>query len=76
MFASSHLTQKHQTTIPAKVRKALGLRAGDVLGFELREGGEVVLRKATPLDAAFAKSVEKTLSEWISAEDEEAYRDL
>jgi len=34
------------------------------------------LKKALPLDVAFAKAVEGTLSEWASEEDEEAYRDL
>jgi AbrB family looped-hinge helix DNA binding protein len=76
MLASSRVTQKFQTTIPAKVRKLLGIKSGDLIGFEAREKGEVVIRKATPLDVAFAKSVEGTLSEWTSKEDEEAYRDL
>ena len=76
MFASSRVTKKFQTTIPAKVRKALGLRSGDVLGYEKRKEGEVLLRKASPLDVAFAKSLEKSLSEWASPEDEEAYREL
>ena len=75
MLASSRMTQKFQTTIPAKVRKLLGLKSGDLIGFEVKEGS-VLLRKASPLDVAFAKSVEGTLSEWASEADEEAYRDL
>ena len=75
MHASSRLTQKFQTTIPAKIRKVLGISGGDLLGFEVRDG-EVVVRKAEPMDVIFAKSVEGTLSEWASAEDEEAYGDL
>ena len=76
MLASSRVTQKYQTTIPAAVRKVLGIKSGDLIGFDAREGGEIVIRKTTPLDVAFAKSVEGTLSEWASKEDEEAYRDL
>lgn len=75
MHASSRLTQKFQTTIPAKIRKVLGVRGGDLLGFEVKDG-EVIVRKAEPVDVAFAKSVEGTLSEWTSNEDEEAYGDL
>ena len=69
------MTQKYQTTIHAQVRRPLGLHSGDTIGFESR-GADVVLRKASPLDVAFAKAVEGTLSEWSSYEDEEAYRDL
>ena len=75
MLASSRMTQKYQTTIPAKIRQLLGLQSGDFIGFELKEG-EVILKKTSPLDVAFAKAVEGTLSEWASEEDEEAYRDL
>jgi antitoxin PrlF len=75
VLASSRMTQKYQTTIPSKVRRLLGLNSGDIIGFDLKEG-EVVLRKASPLDVAFAKAVEGTLSEWASEEDDEAYRDL
>lgn len=75
MLASSRMTQKYQTTIPAKIRKLLGLQSGDLIGFDVKEG-DVVLKKASPLDVAFAKAIEGTLSEWASDEDEEAYRDL
>ncbi len=75
MLASSRLTQKYQTTIPAKIRRLLGLQSGDIISFDLKEG-DVILKRATPLDVAFAKAVEGTLSEWASDEDEQAYRDL
>ena len=57
MLASSKMTQKYQTTIPAKIRRLLGLQSGDTIGFALR-GGDVVLLKASSLDVAFAKAVE------------------
>lgn len=75
MFASSRMTRKFQTTIPAKIRKILGLQSGDIIGFEVKDNS-IILKKASPLDVAFAKAVEGTLSEWASEEDEEAYRDL
>ena len=47
----------------------------DTVAFEI-EGNTVVVRRASPLDKEYAKAVEGTLSEWLSAEDEEAYRGL
>jgi len=69
------MTQKYQTTIPAKIRRLLGLQSGDKIGFDLKEG-DVILKKASPLDVAFAKAVESSLSEWASDEDDAAYRGL
>jgi len=75
-MADSKLTSKFQTTIPQEIRKLLGLKAGDRLIFEVTEDNNVQLKKATPLDIAYLKSLQSTLSEWESQEDEEAYRDL
>jgi antitoxin PrlF len=74
--AVSKLTSKNQTTIPAPVREALDLSAGDLLSFEIMAGGSVMVRKWTPIDLEFALAVESTLSEWATPEDDEAYRDL
>lgn len=41
--AAARLTAKHQITVPAEVRKHLGLGAGDLVVFAL-EGGRAVLR--------------------------------
>ncbi len=73
--ATSKLTQKYQTTIPAPVRKLLHLQAGDAVAFDI-EDHVVRLRKARTVDLAFAQSLEGTLNEWNSSADEEAYRDL
>lgn len=72
---TSKLTKKYQATIPAPVRRTLGVKAGDAIAFEI-EGDEVSIRKANPVDLTFARSVEGTLSEWESEADEAAYRDL
>lgn len=72
---TARLTKKYQATIPAAVRSALGLDAGELVAFDI-EDGAVRLRKATPMDVEFAKAVEDTLGEWNSEADEEAYRDL
>jgi antitoxin PrlF len=45
MIASAKLTSKFQMTIPASVRRRLGIKAGDMVILSV-EGGEVVLRAA------------------------------
>ena len=72
---TSKLTGKYQATIPDAVRKALNLKAGDAIAFEI-DNGEIRLRKARPIDLAFAHELEGTLSEWESSADEEAYSEL
>ncbi len=71
----SKLTRKYQATIPAAVRQALELQAGDRVAFEI-DNDQVRIRKVQPLDLDYLKGVETTLSEWGSAADEEAYADL
>ena len=73
--SKSKLTSKYQTTIPQEVRELLLLKKGDEVVFEI-EDGRVVIRKATPLDLEYLSSVESTLSEWSSDNDEEAYKNL
>ena len=75
-MASSRLTSKGQATVPALVRKKLNLKPGDIVIFEESAAGMVCLRKAEPLDLEFLSALEKTLSEWNSENDEQAYRDL
>jgi antitoxin PrlF len=69
------VTTKGQTTIPASVRKRLGLRPGDFVEFKVGKSG-VMLSKADKLDVAFLKLAEETFSDWNSKEDDEAFRDL
>jgi AbrB family looped-hinge helix DNA binding protein len=69
------LTAKSQTTIPKEVREALGAKPGDTLVYRIGRG-KVTLARAEPLDRAYLKAVESTLSEWASPEDAAAYDDL
>jgi antitoxin PrlF len=70
------LTSKYQATVPADVRAALGLKAGDVIAWEVADGVARV-RKAKAIDWAWHKFAEQSLAEeWLSPEDEEAFRDL
>jgi antitoxin PrlF len=69
---TSKLTSKAQTTIPAPVRTALRLKAGDELVYTV-EGDRVILTKGDrgPVDNPFA-----TFDEWSSEPDRRAYADL
>ncbi len=75
MTTISKVTTKYQATIPREVREFLGVRQGDTVAYEI-EGGEVKLRRASPLDLAYHGAVAATLTEWNSKADDDAYRDL
>lgn len=72
---TSKVTSKYQATIPAEIRKKLGIHGGDTLVFEV-VNDEVRLRRATPLDIQYAQELAGTLNEWSSDNDAEAYREL
>lgn len=71
----SKITAKSQTTVPREVREALGVKPGDTLVYRIKSG-KVTVARAEPLDRAYLKSLESTLSEWNSKEDADAYDDL
>jgi len=73
----SKLTSKHQATVPAEIRAALGLKAGDAIQWDVAEDGAARVRKAARIDWGWHRLVEESLAEeWLSPEDEEAFRDL
>jgi AbrB family looped-hinge helix DNA binding protein len=74
-LAVSRLTQKYQATIPADVRRALNLKQGDTVQFEI-DGDRVTLRRRRVGDRSYLRGLEANLSEWTSPYDDEAYRDL
>ncbi len=71
----SKLSTKGQITIPADLRKAIGIEPGDIVSYEL-QGKSVKLKRVEPFDAAYLAAVGETLEEWNSPEDEEAFNDL
>jgi len=71
----SKITSKAQTTVPSEVRKALNVGPGDTLAYRVGSDGVVVTR-AEPMDFAYLRSLETSLSEWATAEDAAAYDDL
>jgi antitoxin PrlF len=70
---TSKLTSKSQTTVPQSVRRALSLEPGDLLAYEISDGGVILTR-------ALAESTADTpfgsFEEWRGEEDEEAYASL
>ena len=76
MSAIAKVTVKGQTTIPREVRAALHVVPGDLIAWEVLEDGTARVKRVQPLDVEYLKAVERTLSEWASEADEEAYRDL
>ena len=72
----SRVTSKYQATVPADVRAALGVKAGDQLAWEVRDGVAKV-SKVEPLDRHWHDAASATFAhEWLSEEDEELFRDL
>lgn len=67
---TSKLTSKAQTTVPQPVRAALGLKAGDLLWYEL-SGGQVILRKSPSVPAR--DDPFGAFDEWHTPADEKAY---
>ena len=71
----SKLSAKGQVTIPLEIRKALGIKPGDLVAYEI-QGQYVKLMRIAPFDAAFHSAISETLEEWNSPDDEEAFGDL
>lgn len=69
------ITARGQTTIPKNIREAANLVEGDVIAFVI-EDDHLVVRKVTPRRDDYLQGLSEVLSEWISPEDEEAWRDL
>jgi len=72
---TSKISSKGQLTLPKAVRTALRAEPGDLVAYEVRNG-VVELRKLEAFDAAFHEALSKTMDEWLSAEDEQAFDDL
>ena len=71
----ARITTRGRTTIPKSIRDAAGLRAGDVIAFEI-DGDRLVLRKAVSEQSDYPSGLADVMGEWLSPEDEIAWRDL
>jgi len=59
--------------MPKEVRKALSLRAGNTIEYEVLDAG-VLVKRVEPFDGDFYRALEATLDEW--PEEDDAFRDL
>jgi len=57
---SSAVTIKGQITIPANIRKKLGLHPGDKVGFYIEDDHIILFRKENNIEAAFGICHPKT----------------
>lgn len=71
----TRISEKGQATIPARIRKAAGLRKGDTLEVRL-EGERIVMQKILPQADTYLTCVEESLTEWYGKDDEEAWNGL
>ncbi len=67
----SRVTANGRTTIPASVRRALGLKAGNRIAYRL-DGDRAILTRASPA----ADDPTATFQEWASDADTQAYAGL
>jgi bifunctional DNA-binding transcriptional regulator/antitoxin component of YhaV-PrlF toxin-antitoxin module len=74
--AISKITAKGQTTVPQEVRVALKSKPGDLLAWEVGKEGRVAVRRVQPMDVEYLRAVEKTMSEWNTAEDDSVWRSI
>lgn len=71
-----HIVSHNQMFIPDEIRLALKLKEGDRIVYEIRQDNTAVMRKMTGVDVPYLESIQSTLTEWESSEDDVAYRDL
>ena len=76
MSQLAKLSSKGQVTVPAEIRRSLHLKTGDTLAWDIQNNGEISVRRIEPIDIDYLSALIGTLSEWNSAEDDEAYCDL
>lgn len=73
---TSCLFSNYRTTIPADVRAALGVKVGDRVAWTI-EGGIAKVSRVGTFDAEWHDAISVTFAdEWLSDEDEAAFRDL
>ena len=71
----ARIMSRGRVTIPKSIRETASLCEGDAIAFEI-EGDRLVLRKAVPVRDQYLHGLNVVMGEWLSSEDEEAWRDL
>ena len=72
----SKVTSKFQATVPADVRAALGIKAGDAIAWTVKDGVATVRRLPKAMHGWDAMTWLSFADEWLSPEDQAAFRDL
>lgn len=72
---TSKLSSKGQITIPREIWHKVGLEPSHLVAYEVKDS-VIILKRVEPFDVAFHEALSKTLDEWNSPEDEEAFHDL
>jgi antitoxin PrlF len=72
----SKVTSKFQATVPADVRAALGIKPGDTIAWEVRDGKATVRLLPRDLRGWDPLTWLSMADEWLGPEDEEAFRGL
>lgn len=68
--ATSKASRKNQTTIPSRVRRALGVSKGDTLLWTI-DGNEVSIRIVNKINVDWTKTSEMSLLEWNPEDEKE-----
>ena len=71
----ARITSKGQMTVSKRVRDAAKLACGDAVVFVVVDD-RVAIRKVQTEADAYLRSVQGTMTEWNSAENEDAWKDL
>ena len=72
----ARVTAKGQATIPKRIREAANIQVGDLLAFDVDSNNRIIIKRIDPSIDIELSALQGTLSEWNSAQDEEAWRDL
>ena len=75
MTELARIGARGRTTIPKAIREAAGLHEGDVIAFGI-EGDRLVVQKVVLEREEYLHGLGKMKGEWLSPEDEKAWRDL
>ncbi len=72
----ARVTAKGQATIPKRIRDAARIREGDMLSFDLDSDNRIIVKRIDSAADIELSALQKSLSEWNSPQDDEAWRDL
>ena len=68
-------TARSRAAVPKRIRETAGPYAGEVLAIET-DGDRVVVRRTAPDPDDYLEGLAAAMNEWLSPQDEEAWRDL